>query len=169
MCQHNHVTGVLFAANDADFSKISALQFQSLTPPGLSGHFVSLSTATEFGVKNDNGVGIGILIGDGVELSYSSALTGYSTLCLAKRSLGSKINPIYTVLDFASSDSNFTTLTPLELNITEETVVIADKNYSRLCAKLSPSGGSSYFPITRVPDWKTRTLTDDPSVRYVQM
>jgi hypothetical protein len=115
-------------------------------------------------VNNDNGVVIGVLVGDGVALAYSSAVTGETTLCLAKRNLGHTIDSIYTVLDFASSDGNFTTLTPLELNVTEEAGLIG-RNNSRLCATLPTSESSSYFPIIRIANWRERRLADDPSVR----
>ena len=147
---------------------MSALQFDSkLSRPGLSGHFISFDNSNYFAVLNNANTVIGHLVGDGVQVTFSStSLLGEVQLCMSKRTLPQVTSDSsFTVWDFAESNENFTSLTPLELNVIQE--AIEGGNNTLLCANLTlhPSGIQNYFPIIRAPNWQTRSLNDDPAIR----
>eukprot|EP01117_Protostelium_nocturnum_P012816 TRINITY_DN4749_c1_g1_i1.p1 TRINITY_DN4749_c1_g1~~TRINITY_DN4749_c1_g1_i1.p1 ORF type:complete len:435 (-),score=107.62 TRINITY_DN4749_c1_g1_i1:37-1341(-) len=114
----------------------------------IGGHFIDVQKSLKFGIRNKYGANVGVLTGDGMEINLDNPITGTFTLCLALRDLGSSTDG-FPFWDFASSDSSFTTLLPLNLEVT------INSTSDVLCANIKSNQlEQNYFPIKRLANWE---------------
>ncbi|GAM21260.1 hypothetical protein SAMD00019534_044350 [Acytostelium subglobosum LB1] len=132
-------------------SQISRQLFKATPKVSLSSNFVSYPKPEAYGIPNDHGAIIGIVLGDGIKVQ-SLGVNSYM-VCLSMA--GSSFSDKFPTLDFAhvrEDAANKSMLVPMEV----PTIISTDNNL--LCASLNqPATDTTYFPIARVSHgWATQ-------------
>jgi len=136
-------TSVASDCESVQVSEISRESFRGVPPQRLSSNFIGLNEFTFYAVKNDKGAVVGQIVSDGVLISVGSGNVVTDVIVCLKAS----INSNYPVLDFGSSDSDFTNVKPLNIPVTYSN--------GQLCATIpSIKVSKNLFGVIHIANWE---------------
>jgi hypothetical protein len=82
-------------------SEVSRETFRGVEPQTLSSNFVNFNSFLYYAVKNSNGADVGVVVGDGIVVSFGEAEIQFITICLEIDQSALSNSNQYPVLDFA--------------------------------------------------------------------
>eukprot|EP01117_Protostelium_nocturnum_P019827 TRINITY_DN868_c0_g1_i1.p1 TRINITY_DN868_c0_g1~~TRINITY_DN868_c0_g1_i1.p1 ORF type:complete len:1610 (+),score=462.44 TRINITY_DN868_c0_g1_i1:383-4831(+) len=142
-------------------STVSGLQFLGDSSGGVAGHFIDVQKSTNFGLRNSHDAVVGVLVGDGLEITSDEAIGGTVHICIALRDLGGSTE-LYSIYDFASSNEDLSKLIPQNIPI------FFNQTRDSLCADVKLNRlNQNYFPIKRLDHWETITVFENAKTEYI--
>jgi len=139
-------TSIRDACVDIQVSQVFAETFKGQPAATLSGNFATFKQNEAYVVINNNRAAVGIILGDGIEVSASSSVQSVLICISATRN-----SEAYEVYDFAATNANRSVVTILGLDI--------DITDGQVCSIVSDiSGTTTYLPVKRLKNHENAKL-----------